>query len=133
MYQAYIDNNALSDYVELKGFSNKIDFAPYHVGLMTSKFEAFARSVLDYMNNGLAVIASNTGGNVEQVIDGETGLLYQTLSSEDLALKLESLILKPQLAINMGKRGRMRFLKMFTQERYLEKAAGIILPLMENE
>lgn len=132
-YKSFIEENNLSSYVEIKGFSDNIDYTLYHIGLMTSKFEAFSRSVLDYMNNGLAVVASDTGGNIEQVVDGKTGFLYKSTSTDDLAAKLEKLIQNPQLILQMGIKGRERFLENFTQVKYQEKAANAILSLIQHE
>jgi len=41
---------------------------------------------------GLPIIASNTGGIPEMIIDGETGLLFEKGNSDDLANKIELLV-----------------------------------------
>lgn len=132
-YLKFIGENDLSKFVSIKGFVQKIDFRPYHVGLMTSTFEAFSRSVLDYMNNGLAVIASRAGGNMEQVVDGISGILYEVKNPQDLAnaiMKLNSDRSKLKvLAIN----ARKRYLENFTQDRYVSKTNEIIIKALNNE
>ena len=85
---------------------------------MTSTFEAFARTTLDYMNNGLAVIASNSGGNIEQVENGISGLLYKVGDPSDLARKIHELTSNRALSLQMGRNGREIFLNKFTQKRY---------------
>ena len=129
----YIQSNDLQRYVELKGFKEDLDLSPYLIGLMTSQYEAFARSVLDYMNNGLAVIASDSGGNVEQVVDGKTGLLYRVQNVESLAEKLRTLILDPQKAKDMGVEGRAFFLSNFTQKIFQEKAVKAFQMVLDGK
>lgn len=133
MYRRFISENNLSNYVEIKGFVKKIDFPFYQLGLMTSTFEAFSRSVLDYMNNGLAVIASNTGGNVEQVIDNQTGLLYEVKNPNSLANAIEKLYKDRDLLKQFGDKSRLRFLNNFTQEKYVARTNEIIIKVLNNE
>ena len=132
-YIKFIEENGLSNFVTIKGFVQKIDFQPYHVGLMTSTFEAFSRSVLDYMNNGLAVIASRAGGNMEQVVDGISGILYEVKNPHDLAnaiMRLNSDRAKLKvLAMN----ARKCYLENFTQDRYVSKTNEIIIKALNNE
>lgn len=127
MYKDFISENNLNKYVSIRGFVSKIDFKPYHVGLMTSTFEAFSRSVLDYMNNGLAVVASKAGGNVEQVLDGETGLLYEVKNPESLANAILILNTDRDKLQIFASNSRKRYLDNFTQEKYVSKTNEIIL------
>ena len=92
---------------------------------MTSKYEAFARTTLDYMNNGLAVIASKSGGNVEQVNDNITGLLYDTCNAKSLAKTIIRLYDNQELIGELGKNGRKRFISEFTQDIYQQKILNV--------
>lgn len=125
LYRDYILKNKLSDYVHIRGFVPDIDFSPYHVGLMTSAFEAFARTTLDYMNNGLAVIASDSGGNLEQVVANETGLFFEVKNPQSLADKMEEMIKHSNLIYKFGKEGRKRFKEKFTQNKYQENILSV--------
>lgn len=132
MYHQFISQNNLDDYVTIKGFVSKIDFSKYHLGLMTSTFEAFARSVLDYMNNGLAVIASNAGGNVEQVANGISGLLYTVKEPVSLAKAIAELYDDRSKLKHFAENSRKRYLDNFTQDRYVAKSNAIILNVLNN-
>ena len=125
LYLKYIEENRLDKYVSIKGFADKIDFGNYNIGLMTSKYEAFARTTLDYMNNGLAVIASKSGGNVEQVNDNITGLLYDTCNAKSLAKTIIRLYDNQELIGELGKNGRKRFISEFTQDIYQQKILNV--------
>jgi glycosyltransferase involved in cell wall biosynthesis len=56
-----------------------------NVFLHTAKAEAFGKTVTEAMACGTPVVASATGGLVEQVIDGQTGFLFPSSDSEALA------------------------------------------------
>lgn len=49
-------------------------------------------SIMEAQIAGLPIIASNTGGIPEMIIDGETGLLFEKGNSDDLANKIELLV-----------------------------------------
>lgn len=124
--QNYIDNYNLNDYVKLKGFCDNIDYSKYHVGLMTSIFEAFSRSTIEYMNNSLAVIVSRAGGNTEQVKDGYNGLLYELYNSEDLASKILKYYQDRSYMNDIAQTGRKYFIDNYTQDIYVSKITTII-------
>lgn len=123
----YVEEHNLSPYITFKGFCDNIDYSKYNVGLMTSIYEAFSRSVLEYMNNGLVVIASNTGGNLEQIQDGETGLLYSLNNPDSLAHDLLKLYDDKDLINRLSWAGREYFIKHFTQEVYVNKITNLII------
>ena len=132
LYVNYINEYKLSDKVTLKGFSNNIPFQNYQIGLMTSTFEAFARTTLDYMNNALAVIASDSGGNIEQVINNETGLLFEVKNPISLSEKIAFLIKNTDKINEFGNNGRRYFMNNFTQENFQKKAGKLVLSCIKS-
>jgi starch synthase len=63
---------------------------------------------LEAMAAGKAVVASNTGGVPEIVIDGQTGVLVTPESPDDLAIAISSLLADPDRAARLGAAGRRR-------------------------
>ena len=59
------------------------------IGLVCSKNEAFGRVTVEYMCAEMLVIGANTGGTVELIKEGETGLLYQQGNADSLANQIE--------------------------------------------
>lgn len=59
-----------------------------HCEIICSKSEPFGRVTVEGMRSGLVVIGANTGGTVEIIEDGVTGLLYRQGDVEDLASKI---------------------------------------------
>ncbi|HXZ32356.1 MAG TPA: glycosyltransferase family 4 protein [Terriglobales bacterium] len=74
--------------------------------------------VLEAMAAGKAVIAARHGGPVEQVIEGETGLLFTPGSADSLAAAIIALVDDPDRARAMGSAGRKRASAHFCVERY---------------
>lgn len=76
--------------------------------------EPFGLVAVEAMVASKPVVASNFGGLAEIVINNQTGLLFEPLNADDLANKLEMIYRDPDLRINMGVRGRARFLENFS-------------------
>lgn len=125
--EQYITDNQIGAYIVLKGFQKSIDYNMYSVGVLASTFEAFARSVLEYMMNGLAVIGSNSGGTMEQVIDKETGFLYEPHNANQLADKMEYMVTHKDECRLMGLKGRDKVESCFSQDRYVKGVSRVII------
>ena len=65
-------------------------------------------AVLESMALGKPVIASRIGGLPEQVNEGETGYLFEMKNIEDLAKKMERLIVDSELRKTIGIRARKK-------------------------
>jgi glycosyltransferase involved in cell wall biosynthesis len=76
------------------------------VGLSCSESEGYSNAVVEYMQAGLPVVASDVGGNREAVVDGETGWRYPAGNVRSLADRLETLLADGNTARNMGQAGR---------------------------
>lgn len=95
----FICDNHLQENVFFKGYDREVmsKIKDYDIGLMCSKSEGFGRVTIEYMLNGVCVIASNTGANPELIDDSTTGLLYEYNHVEDLKNKLEKIITDEEL------------------------------------
>jgi glycosyltransferase involved in cell wall biosynthesis len=108
----------LNDHIHLCGYSNKIPFSSYHVGLMCSHHEAFGRVTVEYMVNEIPVIGIDSGGTPEIVEDGVDGIMCESI--DDLFQAMRELYSDRKKCISMGQAGRKRALEQFTLERYCE-------------
>ncbi|PAU81211.1 glycosyl transferase family 1 [Halovibrio salipaludis] len=77
-----------------------------YVGLLCSESEGYSNSIVEYMQAALPVIASDTGGNQEAVIDGETGWRYPVGDVGALADCLQRVLDDPEQASLFGIKGR---------------------------
>ncbi|QVJ80404.1 Glycosyltransferase involved in cell wall bisynthesis [Prevotella sp. khp1] len=96
----------------LQSYYDQIDIL-----LMPSRSEGFGLTAIEGMARGCVVVASNTGGLPEVVIDGKVGLLHQPESIDDLADKISCLLENSALFEEM-KRNLTGHVSQFTFEKY---------------
>ena len=82
-----------------------------------SKAETFPNTILEAMACGLPVVASDVGGIGEQVVNGLTGLLVESVNPDSLAQAILLLLEDPSLRQKMGAAGLERVQEYFTLER----------------
>ncbi len=92
--------------------------------------ECFPVVLIEAMQFSLPVISTFEGGIRDEVEDGKTGFLVRQKDVEALAVKLEILIKNPQLREQMGKNGRNRYEKHFTQEVFETRFTKIMKELV---
>jgi glycosyltransferase involved in cell wall biosynthesis len=79
--------------------------------------EGCSNSILEYMACSLPVVATDSGGNGELVLDGTTGYLVPPRDHEALAAVLRRLRDDPELCARLGAAGRDRVATAFALER----------------
>jgi glycosyltransferase involved in cell wall biosynthesis len=84
--------------------------------VMPSQFEGMPNAVMEAMNHGLAVVASDIAGNSELVRDGESGLLYPVGDTKALSVRLNRLLDDVDLRARMGRAGQQRVREQFSVE-----------------
>ena len=87
----------------------------------TTVTEGFGRVILEAMQLGVPVIATDCGGPRELVVDGETGFLVPPGDAAALAAKMKVLLEDPSLAKRMGEAGRRRAETEFAAAKSLSK------------
>jgi L-malate glycosyltransferase len=81
--------------------------ASLDITVLPSKSESLSNVILESMAAGVAVVATNVGGNSELVTDGETGFLTAD-DDEALVHAVEVLLSNDELRIACGKRARLQ-------------------------
>ena len=114
--QQYAVRLGLQDEVQFCGFvSDTAAFlADVDVFVMPSLFEGLGVAALEAMAAGRPVIATRVGGLAESIVDGDTGILVAPRDPQALAGAIAKLAAQPELAAEMGRRGRARVLEHFT-------------------
>ncbi len=101
--------------------------------LVCSRMEAFGRVCLEAMQLRKPVIATASGGNLEMIQDGETGLLYPIGDIPALADRIERLMKDPGLRARLGESG-FRFVNtQFSEERFGGRISEIMRGLPERK
>ncbi|TVR18852.1 MAG: glycosyltransferase family 1 protein [Balneolaceae bacterium] len=106
---------------------NKIDIV-----CLPSYREGLPKSLLEAASAGKPVVATNVPGCREIVEVGKNGYLVEPRNSDDLAEKLELLILNPELHGKFGQYGRRKVLSEFSEEIIVEQTLGLYSKLMSE-
>lgn len=76
------------------------------VFVLPSLNEGMSNAMLEALASGLPIIATDTGGSKELIREGVNGFMIKFKDSNDIAEKLERLIVDPELAKKMGAESR---------------------------
>lgn len=117
--QAAIDENGLTDFVQIKDFAKDISepMSDADVCLVPSLVkDSFPTTVIEAMSAGRPVITTNNGGAKEAVVDGQTGYLINPNDTDKLADSIMRLLMNKAKMQEMGKAGRKRFSMLYTAQ-----------------
>lgn len=103
------------------------------VGLLVSHEEGFSNALLEGMAAGLPMIVTNVGGNVEAVIDGETGLVVAARDLNATAEAIIKLYEDETLRSDMGAKGALRVQSEFSMKKCVEQYDHLYSSLLKNE
>ena len=106
-----------------------------NVGVLASKpgvYEGTSNSILEYMACSLPVICSRSGGNLETVVEGETGILVEPGDSLDMANAIEKLYSSKELRLKLGSKGRNRLLKSYSFDSSIKSTMSIYSKLIKG-
>jgi glycosyltransferase involved in cell wall biosynthesis len=76
--------------------------------------DPFPTTVLEGMSCNKAVIATNTGGAVEAIENGVSGILIESTDSRNFAKSMDFLIENKEIRMKYGNQARKRYLADFT-------------------
>lgn len=122
----------LSDRVVFAGFRTDLDrlIPAFSILCLSSHHEGLGTSLLDAMNFGRPIVATNAGGISEAVEDGVSGRVVETRAPQQLADALCEILLDPERGAAMGAAGRQRFLERFSTERMLDATLRVYAELL---
>jgi glycosyltransferase involved in cell wall biosynthesis len=87
--------------------------------------ETLGYSILESMSLSKPVIASNIGAYPELVVDGKTGLLFESGNYKDLKSKIEFLYNNQKKINELGNNAKERILEKFSSEVYYKKIINV--------
>ena len=100
--------------------------------VLASKRETFGLVLIEAMQVGTAVIGSNSGGVVEIIDDGESGLLFDVSCHVSLAEKIKELKNSSILLEKISKSGKNKCTEIFSNEKQFQKLFCIFKSLLEK-
>jgi len=98
--------------------------------VLPSLDEGLGRSMVEAMAAGKPVVASRVGGIPEAVEDGKTGILVPPGDAHALANALAFMLDNPEKALEMGRRGRERAVRLFDEERMVDSICALYRELL---
>ncbi|GAB6036064.1 glycosyltransferase [Fundidesulfovibrio butyratiphilus] len=101
----------------LEGEALAACYASCDLFLFPSLTDTFGNVILEAQASGLPVVAGNSGGPKENILDGRTGLVLPSMNAEDLARAVSGLLADPGRMADMGREARASM-----EGRSLEKA-----------
>jgi glycosyltransferase involved in cell wall biosynthesis len=88
--------------------------------------DPFPTTILEAMSVGKPVIATDTGGSVEMIIDGITGFLIKPNDTKEFRNKLTFFLNNKEMLEEMGLRAKKRFDSEFRLEPFIRNILGVI-------
>jgi len=88
----------------------------FDIYFQPSRYEGLCMTVIEAMSSGLPIVASETGGIKESVINGETGYLVSPGAIEEYTDRLQELIDDPDKCRQFGQFGRERVKNRYSKE-----------------
>jgi phosphatidylinositol alpha-1,6-mannosyltransferase len=135
--------NTLRDIVAQSGVSERVKFVgtvPYDevvsyyraadLFVLPTLYEGLPKVVLEAMACGLPVVTTRVSGNTDAVVDGETGVLVDPRSVEQLRDAMLSVLSDPGMMRRMSAKGRGRAEEMFTWERAAREVSQVYSELL---
>jgi glycosyltransferase involved in cell wall biosynthesis len=98
--------------------------------LFASPAENFPCVILEAMASGCCVVATPSGGVVEQIADGENGLLAAEVSGRSLAAALERALAAPREVHGVGEKARRTVIEKFNEDLMIESHVQLYRSLL---
>ncbi|MEW8439921.1 MAG: glycosyltransferase family 4 protein [Candidatus Thiodiazotropha taylori] len=96
-------------------------------------YENFPRIIVEAYSCGLPVIASSIGSIKNIVDDGETGLLFDPISSTDMATKINWAVCNQEEMNKMGLKARKKYENEYTEEKNYKQLIDIYLRAISSQ
>ena len=94
--------------------------------------EGLSNSIMEYMSLGKPVIATDSGGNKELIIDQQTGFIIPPFDENNLVSKILYLLNNETIRYNMGQEGKKRIIHDFNIKRMVEQYETLYCELTQK-
>jgi glycosyltransferase involved in cell wall biosynthesis len=94
--------------------------------VLATKKETFGLVLIEAMKSGICVLGSNSGGPLEIIDDGENGLLFESMNSEDLYQKLTLIANNQELKNQLAKNCKIKADELFDGKNQFGKMKEIL-------
>jgi glycosyltransferase involved in cell wall biosynthesis len=121
--EALVKQLGLEDSVLLTGARTDVPdvLAALDVAVLSSDYEGIPLSILEFMDAGKPIVATDVGGIPEVIEDGVHGVLVPPRDEAALAAAVADVLRDPEAAKEMGARARDRCRREFSLDRTVER------------
>lgn len=122
------------NYVKFEGIQENVMYWYLNsdILIIPSRYEGLPLVLLEGMACGVPIIASNIPAHREVLKDGITGIIFEKENIKQLSDKIEYLIQNPQVAKEIGKRGREMVISKYSLEKISEKYIELFKSIMKE-
>jgi glycosyltransferase involved in cell wall biosynthesis len=130
-----INDYGLSDRVIFTGYRSDV---PDLINALDVQINAsiepdpFPHVILEGMSLGKVVIATNMGGAIESVEDGESGFLVSAHDPQQLADRIKRVLLDNSLRESMASKASQRVERLFSIERNISHTQDVYVSLLKR-
>lgn len=130
--QKRVQELGLTEVVHVREFTLKpeVAYRALDISITASVNETYGMVTIEAMAAGLPVVASATGGTLEIVRDGNTGLLFPLRDEGAFVAAVERLLLAPELAQRLGQQARQEALATYSHHRQCELTENVLRALV---
>jgi len=115
-------NNLANDFILTGRINEAAKLLPaFDIYICSSVKEGLSYTIIEAMQAGLPIVATNVGGNSELIEDNITGLLAEAGNPESLAQKIIELIKNPALKNKLGQQAKLKAREEFCLEKMVEE------------
>src|SRR5208283_3469850 len=108
-------------------------YAESHLFLFASPAENFPCVILEAMASGCCVVATPSGGVIEQIRDAETGFLASEISGKALAIALNRALEAPEEISKIGLNARRCVIEKFSEDAMIEAHVRLYNTLISRD
>lgn len=106
-------------------------FVQHSISTSTSACEGFGVSVAEAASYEMPIVASRSGGLVDQILDCETGFLVEERNTEEMVEKMILLAKDFHLRAKLGTAGRNRMVEFFDTKDQVRKLEEVLFSCLE--
>lgn len=125
---ARVQELGLAEAVHVRAFTlqPEVAYRALDVSITASVNETYGMVTIEAMASGLPVVASATGGTLELVDDGRTGLLFPLHDSEAFCSAIERLLQVPEFARQLGTQAQAEALATYSHHHQCELTEKVL-------